>query len=154
MIVGDWAKGDFAAAHKVVGKNFGCQMAPGNRDAYIMTVDVFVFPVNNKPDQKAAQDKLAALMMDPAVQTEFNKFKGSLPARRDAEIAELDACAQLGQKVMAGGSANQLPNFALSFSPDTQGQIEDLLGNYWSNPSMKPADAAKQLASIIASAGG
>jgi glucose/mannose transport system substrate-binding protein len=154
MIVGDWATGDFAAAHKAVGKDFGCQMAPGNQDAYIMTVDVFVFPVNNKPDQKAAQDKLAMLMMDPTVQTEFNKFKGSLPARRDAKIAELDACAQLGQKVLAGGPANQLPNFALSFSPDTQGQIEDLLGNYWSNPSMTPADAAKQFASIIASAGG
>jgi glucose/mannose transport system substrate-binding protein len=153
MIVGDWAKGDFAAAHKVVGKDFGCQMAPGNQ-AYVMTVDVFVFPVNNKPDQKAAQDKLATLMMDPVVQTEFNKFKGSLPARRDANIGELDACAQLGQKVLAGGPANQLPNFALAFSPDTQGQIEDLLGNYWSDPSMKPADAAKQLSSIIASAGG
>ncbi len=54
---------------------------------------------------------------------------------------------------MAGGAANQLPNFALAFSPDTQGQIEDLLGNYWSKPSMTPADAAKQLSTIIASAG-
>lgn len=153
MVLGDWAKGDFAAANKVIGRDYGCQMAPGNQDAYVMTVDVFVFPVNSKPDQKAAQDKLATLMMDPAVQTEFNAFKGALPARLDANVAELDACAQLGQKVLAGGAANQLPNFALAFSPDTQGQIEDLLGNYWSNRSMSPADAAKQLASIIASAG-
>jgi len=153
MILGDWAKGDFAAANKVVGRDFGCQMAPGNQDAYVMTVDVFVFPVNDKPDQKAAQDKLATLMMDPAVQTEFNSFKGSIPSRLDANVAELDACGQLGQKVMAGGEANQLPNFALAFSPGTQGQIEDLLGNYWSKSSMTPADAAKQLASIIAGAG-
>jgi glucose/mannose transport system substrate-binding protein len=153
MVLGDWAKGDFAAANKILGKDYGCQMAPGNQDAYVMTVDVFVFPVNDKPDQKAAQDKLATLMMDPAVQTEFNAFKGSIPSRRDANIAELDACAQLGQKVMAGGEANQLPNFALAFSPDTQGQVEDLLGNFWSHPSMTSADAAKQLASIIANAG-
>ena len=153
MVVGDWAKGDFAAANKRLGTDYGCQMAPGNQDAYVMTVDVFVFPVNNKPDEKAAQQKLAQLMMDPAVQTEFNAFKGALPARLDANVAELDACAQLGQKVLAGGAANQLPNFALAFSPDTQGQIEDLLGNYWSNPAMAPADAAKQLASIIANAG-
>jgi glucose/mannose transport system substrate-binding protein len=91
-------------------------------------------------------------MMDPAVQTEFNAFKGSIPSRLDANIAELDACAQLGQKVMAGGAANQLPNFALAFSPDTQGQVEDLLGNYWSKPSMTAADAAKQLSTIIAGA--
>jgi glucose/mannose transport system substrate-binding protein len=153
MILGDWAKGDFAAADKVVGRDFGCQMAPGNQDAYVMTVDVFVFPVSNKPDQKAAQDKLATLMMDPAVQTEFNAFKGSIPSRLDANVTELDACGQLGQKVMAGGAANQLPNFALAFSPDAQGQIEDLLGNFWSKPSMTPADAAKQLSAIIAGAG-
>jgi len=153
MIVGDWAKGDFAAANKKLGTDYGCQMAPGNQDAYVMTVDVFVFPKNNKPDQKAAQDKLATLMMDPAVQTEFNAFKGSMPSRLDANVADLDACAQLGKKVMAGGAANQLPNFALAFSPDTQGQIEDLLGNYWSNKSMSPADAAKQLATIIGNAG-
>jgi glucose/mannose transport system substrate-binding protein len=153
MVLGDWAKGDFAAAKKTVGQDFGCQMAPGNQDAYVMTVDVFVFPVTDKPDQKIAQDKLATLMMDPAVQTEFNAFKGSIPSRLDANVAELDACGQLGQKVMAGGAANQLPNFALAFSPDAQGQIEDLLGNYWSKPSMTPAEAAKQLATIIAAAG-
>ncbi len=152
MILGDWAKGDFSAANKVVGKDYGCQMAPGNQDAYVMTVDVFVFPMNDKPDQKAAQDKLATLMMDPKVQTEFNAFKGSIPSRQDANVAELDACAQLGQKVMSGGEANQLPNFALAVSQDVQGQIEDLLGNYWSRPSMTPADAAKQLSTIIANA--
>jgi glucose/mannose transport system substrate-binding protein len=152
MVLGDWAKGDFLAANKVVGRDFGCQMAPGNQDAYVMTVDVFVFPVNDKPDQIEAQHKLADLMMDPKVQTEFNAFKGALPARLDANVAELDACAQLGQKVLAN-EANQLPNFALAFSPDTQGQIEDLLGNYWSKPSMSPADATKQLATIIAGAG-
>ena len=29
------------------------------------------------------------LMMDPVVQTEFNAFKGALPARLDANIADL-----------------------------------------------------------------
>jgi glucose/mannose transport system substrate-binding protein len=152
MIVGDWAKGDFAAAGQKLGADYGCQMAPGNQDAYVMTVDVFVFPKNSKPDQQAAQDKLAQLMMDPAVQTRFNAFKGALPARLDANIADLDACAQMGQKVMAGGDANQLPNFALAFSPDTQGQIEDLLVSYWANAAASPADAAKQISTIIANA--
>jgi glucose/mannose transport system substrate-binding protein len=152
MILGDWAKGDFLAAGKVIGKDYGCQMAPGNQDAYEMTVDVFVFPVNNKPDQKEAQKKLATLMMDPVVQTEFNAFKGSLPSRLDANVAELDACAQMGQKVLAN-AANQLPNFALAFGPDTQGQIDDLLGNYWSNPSITAAEVTKQFATIIGGAG-
>jgi glucose/mannose transport system substrate-binding protein len=153
MILGDWAKGDFAAANKKLGKDYGCSMAPGNQDAYVMTVDVFVFPKNTSADQQTAQNKLATLMMDPAVQTKFNAFKGALPARLDADIAELDDCAKMGQKVMEGGAANQLPNFALAFSPDTQGQIEDLLVNYWANASASPANATKQLGTIIANAG-
>jgi glucose/mannose transport system substrate-binding protein len=152
MIVGDWAKGDFAAANKKLGTDYGCQMAPGNSDAYVMTVDVFVFPKTDKPDQQTAQRKLAELMMDPTVQTKFNAFKGALPARLDADIADLDACAKLGQNVMTAGAVNQLPNFALAFSPDTQGQIEDLLVNYWANIAASPADAARQLGTIIANA--
>ena len=153
MIAGDWAKGDFSAAGMTPGKEYGCALAPGTEDGYIMTVDVFAFPKVDKPDQIAAQRKLAELMMDPAVQVEFNKYKGSLPARLDADVESLDVCAQLGQKVMAGGDANQLPNFALAFSQDTQGQVEDLLVHYWSTPAMSAADAAKQFSTIIANAG-
>ena len=153
MIAGDWAKGDFSAAGMTVGKEYGCLPAPGTQDAYVMTVDVFAFPKVTKPDQIAAQRKLAELMMDPAVQVEFNKFKGSLPARLDSDVGSLDACAQLGQKVMAGGEANQLPNFALAFGPDTQGQIEDLLIHYWSTPGMSAVDATKEFSTIIAKAG-
>ena len=152
MIAGDWAKGDFSAAGMTPGKEYGCALAPGTQDGYIMTVDVFAFPKVDKPDQIAAQRKLAELMMDPAVQVEFNKYKGSLPSRLDADVESLDTCAQLGQKVMAGGDANQLPNFALAFGPDTQGQIEDLLIHYWSTPGMSAAEATKQFSTIIANA--
>jgi glucose/mannose transport system substrate-binding protein len=153
MIAGDWAKGDFSAAGMTPGKEYGCLLAPGTQDGYIMTVDVFAFPKVTKPDQIAAQRKLAELMMDPAVQVEFNKYKGSLPSRLDADVESLDVCAQLGQKVMAGGEANQLPNFALAFSQDTQGQVEDLLVHYWSTPGMSAANATKEFSTIIAKAG-
>jgi hypothetical protein len=45
-----------------------------------------------------------------------------------------------------------LPNFALAFGPDTQGQIEDLRIHYWSTPSMPAADATKEFSIIIANA--
>jgi hypothetical protein len=54
---------------------------------------------------------------------------------------------------MAGGDANQLPNFALAFGPDTQGQIEDLLIHYWSTQGMSAADATKEFSTIVANAG-
>jgi len=152
MIVGDWAKGDFAAANLTLDKDYGCELAPGSADSYIMTIDAFAFPKSDKPEQIAAQHKLAELMMDPAVQTEFTRYKGSIPSRLDANIAELDRCAQKGQQVMALGPSHQLPHFYLVFTPDSYGQYTDLLAQYWANPAMSAAEATRKFAAIVASA--
>ncbi len=153
MIVGDWAKGDFSAANLTLDKDYGCELAPGTSDAYIMAIDAFAFPKTDKPEQIEAQHKLAELMMDPAVQTEFTRYKGSVPSRLDANIAELDRCARMGQQVMALGPSHQLPLINLVFTPDIYGQYVDLLAQYWANPSMSAAEATKKFASIIAAAG-
>ncbi|MGH7118008.1 MAG: ABC transporter substrate-binding protein, partial [Acetobacteraceae bacterium] len=76
MIVGDWASGDFSANGLKLGQDFGCQLAPGTEDTYILVADAFVFPKTNNKEQIAAQRKLANVIMDPAVQTEFNIYKG------------------------------------------------------------------------------
>lgn len=153
MIVGDWAKGDFAAANLTLDKDYGCELAPGSADAYIMTIDAFTFPRSDKPEQAQAQHKLAELMMDPTVQTEFTLHKGSVPSRLDANIAVLDRCAKLGQQVMAQGSSHQLLNFFLLFTPDSYGQYVDLLAQDRANPSMSPAEATRKFAAIIGAAG-
>ena len=90
QIIGDWGKGEFAAAGKLPGKDYGCALAPGN-DAYVMVVDVFMFPKNNDTTKTAEQEKLAQVMMEPAVQTKFNQFKGAIPPRLDADISSLDS---------------------------------------------------------------
>jgi glucose/mannose transport system substrate-binding protein len=153
MIVGDWAKGDFAAANLTLDKEYGCELAPGSADSYIMTIDAFAFPATSKPEQVQAQHKLAELMMDPAVQTEFTRNKGSVPSRLDANIAALDRCAKQAQQVMAAGPSHQLLNFYLMFTPDSYGQYVDLLGQYWSNPNMSAADATQKFAAIVSAAG-
>jgi len=153
MIVGDWAKGDFSAANLTLDKDYGCELAPSTSDAYIMAIDAFAFPKADKPEQIQAQHKLAELMMDPAVQTQFTLYKGSVPSRLDANIAELDRCARMGQQVMALGPSHQLPLVNLVFTPDLYGQYVDLLAQYWANPSMSATDATKKFANIIAIAG-
>jgi len=92
--------------------------------------------------------------MDPAVQTEFTRYKGSVPSLLNANIAVLDRCAKRGQQVMAKGPSHQLLNFLLAFTPDSYGQYVDLLGQYWANPKMTAADATKKFAAIVAAAAG
>ncbi len=150
MIVGDWAKGDLAAANLKLDEDWGCELAPGSQDGYVITTNSFAFPKTDKPDQIAAQHKLAEVFMDPAVQTDYTFYKGSIPSRLDANIKSLDRCARQGQKVMAEGPSHQLPHFLLSFTPDVLGQINDVLAQYWSHPDMTAADATKQFAAIIA----
>ncbi|WP_225769399.1 ABC transporter substrate-binding protein [Inquilinus sp. Marseille-Q2685] len=151
QIMGDWAKGEFASAGLTPGKEFGCVLAPGTQDAYILTVDVFVFPKQTDEAKIKAQRQLAEVMMDPAVQVRFNQFKGALPARLDADVGTLDPCAQAGQKVLADVN-NQIPNTALGFNNDVEGQINDLVTQFWTTPEMSAADAAKQFADIVANA--
>ncbi len=153
QIVGDWVKADFAAAHLALDRDYGCALAPNTQDSYVMTVDAFAFPKLDKPDQVKAQLTLAELAMEPAIQTRFALQKGSLPARLDADVSAFDHCSQLGHKVLAEGPTHQLPNFYLMFTPDSYGQITDLLGQYWSHPEMSAADATSQFARIVGNAG-
>jgi hypothetical protein len=55
MIVGDWAKGDLAAANLKIDQDWGYALAPGTQDAYIMQSNSFAFPKTDKADQIAAQ---------------------------------------------------------------------------------------------------
>ena len=132
--------------------DYGCAIAPGNQGAYIMNVDVFAFPKNSKPEVLAAQKKLAEVMMDPATQAQFNLFKGALPARLDANISALDVCAQAGKQIIDGGPANQMPNTALAFSSDVDGQITDLITSYFNSTTMTAEAATAAFAKIIANA--
>jgi len=152
QFLGDWGKGEFAAAGLKPMVDYGCAIAPGNQGAYIMNVDVFAFPKNSKPEVLATQKKLAEVMMDPAVQAQFNLFKGALPARLDANISALDVCAQAGKQIIDGGSANQMPNSALAFSSDVDGQISDLITSYFNSTTMTADAATAAFAKIIANA--
>jgi glucose/mannose transport system substrate-binding protein len=105
QFMGDWAKGEFLNAGKVPGKDFLCFRFPGTQGTVTFNSDQFVmFEVG--ADRKPAQEKLASAIMSPSFQVEFNKIKGSVPARTDADGSGLDACGQQGMKELAEASQN------------------------------------------------
>jgi glucose/mannose transport system substrate-binding protein len=91
-------------------------------------------------------------MMDPAVQTDFARNKGSVPSRLDANIAVLDRCANQGQQVMAMGPAHQLPHFCSVFTPDSYGSTS-ICSRRTGPTRISAADATKKFARTIAGAG-
>ncbi|MFC0406895.1 ABC transporter substrate-binding protein [Roseomonas elaeocarpi] len=152
QIVGDWAKGEFIAGGLQPGQGFGCTLAPGNAGYYITVIDVFAFPKATGAEQVAAREKLAATVMDPAVQVAFNQQKGGLPARRDATMPALDDCSRLGAEIIAQHPENLLPNVGMAYNADAEGQLGDLMIRYWTTPRMTAKDAAAELSDIVAGA--
>jgi len=149
QIMGDWAKGEFQAAGMTPGKEYGCELAPGTNGVLNIVSDTFVFPVGDKPEQVAARKLLVDVMIAPETQLAFNAVKGALPPRIDVNLANADICTQKAAGLLKDPSA-LAPNAELSFTSETVGAIKDLVTQFWSNPSMKPADAAKQYADIVA----
>ncbi|MRW93603.1 extracellular solute-binding protein [Duganella sp. FT80W] len=147
QIMGDWAKGEFAAAKQVAGKDFGCFPGFGPKAPYIVAGDAFVFPKTNDANAIKAQKLLANVVTAPAAQVAFAARKGAIPIRGDVDESQLDLCAKQGLAIMKDKS-RQLPNTEMLATPDTTGALQDVLTSYW-NKNQSPEDAQKAFARAL-----
>ena len=150
QIMGDWAQGEFAVAEKVAGEDYSCLPGLGVNQVISTGGDAFYFPKIDDPEVEAAQKELASLMLSKEVQVAFNLKKGSLPVRGDVDLSAANDCMKKGLAILADG--NILPDANQTLSPDTQGQLEDLMTEFWANDSISAEDAQKRYADIIANA--
>jgi glucose/mannose transport system substrate-binding protein len=134
--MGDWAKGDFAAANQTAGKEFGCTIVGQH---YLMGGDVFAFAKQKDANAAKAQATLAKVLLDPETQIKFAQKKGSIPIRNDIDVSSLDICAQSGMKLVADQS-RQTPDVNLVAAPDLVGALDDVISEYW-NSAAPNADA-------------
>jgi glucose/mannose transport system substrate-binding protein len=150
QIMGDWAQGEFQVAGQTAGVDYTCLPGLGVNEIISTGGDAFYFPVNDDPEITAAQLRLASLLISPEVQVAFNLAKGSLPVRGDIDMSSANDCMQKGLEILASGAI--LPDGNQTLSPDTSGQIEDLMVEFWNDPSYSPEDAQAAYAEIIANA--
>jgi len=149
QIMGDWAKGEFAAAHQSAGKDFGCFPGFGPHSPYLVAGDVFVFPKTADPAQRKSQQLLATVFTAPATQVAFSNSKGSIPIRTDVDVQALDPCAQIGVAIMKD-AARQLPSPEMLVSPDLEGALQDVVTKFW-NTNESVDDAARAIAAALKS---
>lgn len=152
QIMGDWAKGDLLAAGLSPDEDFLCDMAPGNRDAYLLVVDVFLLPDNTLDAEVEAQRQFVEIALDPGNQVEFSRRKGSLPVNRNVDVSSLDACAQRGWNTLKN-PANQFPAPPLLLAEAVSLTIDDFLNSLWGNDTITPEEAAATLVEAIRNAG-
>ena len=92
QIMGDWAKGEFAASGLEGGSDYLCVPTPGT-SGFILNSDSFAFFEVEGDDRIAGQRLLASLILGESFQETFNLFKGSIPARTDLPRDAFDVCA-------------------------------------------------------------
>jgi glucose/mannose transport system substrate-binding protein len=146
QFMGDWAKGEFVAAGKQLGKDYNCMLVPQS-PGMVYVADSFSFPKIADPASQKGQALLAEVAMDPAVQVEFSLKKGSVPMRTDVDKTKLDVCAQKGLELMSDGKI--VPDQALILSPQQAGALNDFVDEFWSNPSEDSSSGAEKFFGIF-----
>ncbi|SJZ68784.1 ABC transporter substrate-binding protein [Consotaella salsifontis] len=147
QLMGDWAVGEFRTAGKVADKDYGCSIGLKG-DTLIVGGDVFVFPKTGDEAQVKAQNLLAKTMLDPATQVKFNLAKGSMPIRNDVDTGEFNACAQKGMALLKDKDS-QVPVVDIIMSASLLGALDDVLTQYWHNPSASADDVVEGFVSAF-----
>lgn len=147
QIMGDWAKGEFIAAGQAPGRQFGCLPGLGADSPYLIQGDVFVFPKTDDAGALRAQKLLASVVENPGVQLAFNKLKGSVPVRLDADDSQFDACARKGMAILRDPK-RPVGVAEVYLTPDQNGALQDVLTAYW-NTSMPVERAQNSIASAL-----
>jgi len=150
QIMGDWAQGEFQVANQVAGEDYTCLPGLGVNKVISTGGDAFYFPKLDDPEKTKAQMELASLMLSKEVQVNFNLKKGSLPVRGDVDLSTANDCMRQGLEILASGNILVDSNQALS--PDTTGQLKDLMVEFWASSDISAAEAQKNYAKIISNA--
>ncbi|SAL45820.1 extracellular solute-binding protein [Caballeronia arvi] len=95
QFMADWAKGEFARAGKVPGKDYICAPRPGTAGSYMFNSDSLAFfSQNGSKTATPGQLVLAKAVMSPDFQEQFSLYKGSIPARIGIPMDKFDDCAK------------------------------------------------------------
>ncbi|MCY0385926.1 ABC transporter substrate-binding protein [Robbsia sp. Bb-Pol-6] len=149
QFMGDWAKGEFANANKVAGKDYLCIPAPGTATSFTFNVDSFVFFKQKDPAALKGQLALASTIMTPDFQRQFSLYKGSIPVRLGTDESKFDECARKSiadEKVAIKGGAF-VPSLAHGMAQldATAGAMTDVVTHFM-NSTQDSKSAAADLA--------
>ena len=149
QVMGDWARGEFAAAGLTGVKDFGCIIGLNEAKPVVSTDgDIFIFFKQDDPEVEAAQKRLANLLISPEVQVAFNNAKGSMPVRADVDMSTADPCMQKALTAV-DDPAKIVTAMNRFITEDTNQRINELISQYFADDTITAEDGAARYAEII-----
>jgi glucose/mannose transport system substrate-binding protein len=152
FVMGDWAKGELLQTGLTLGVDFDCSAMPGTEKYHLYSVDTLTMMAKEHQHQ-AAQERLARLVLNPAVQLEYNQIKGSVSVRKDAALARMDSCARASWTVFSQGSAVQAPSLVhrMATSEASKDAIIAEVHRYFVDDAVTVTDVQRRLGAILRS---
>ncbi|HET7713991.1 MAG TPA: ABC transporter substrate-binding protein [Bauldia sp.] len=148
-LAGDWALGEFNVAGKQANVDYVCANGPGTDGQFVWLADYWGFFKGLDEQGVKAQQKLAEITMDPAIQEEFNIRKGSIPARLDVKPDKFGFCGQKGiaDRAAAVAAGTMVPSLSQNSAQttDVRGVFEDAVNEFANTPDMTADEAIAKI---------
>ena len=150
MIMGDWAKGELMAWGASPVHDFGCTEVPGTDGMHLYSIDTLAMLVTNR-QHEAVQEKVAEVVVSPAAQLAYNRFKGSVPVRRDMDPSLMDSCARDSWNTFAAPHSARVPSLAHRMAADeaVKDAVAQALWRFVTDPKTDTAETQRRLTNII-----
>jgi glucose/mannose transport system substrate-binding protein len=154
QVMGDWAKGEFAAAGKEPDRDYLCIPAWSD-GGFILNSDSFVFFASSAEKKNVGQNLLAKSILSKEVQEKFNLAKGSIPARSDVSLEAFDSCAKRSRQDLDLASSLEglvgSVTHEIAQPPEVRQAFLDIVSAHF-NSDMTSDEAVLQLADALARA--
>ncbi|WP_051534523.1 extracellular solute-binding protein [Deefgea rivuli] len=152
QLMGDWVKGEFDMANKQANSDYLFWASPTQNGEYSFAADTLTFFKQTDPARQQAQTDFATLLMTPEVQIAYNKHKGSIPARTDIDLNQLDAYGKASAQDFAQASSKNtlVPSWAhnMAVQDDLKKAWIEVVFEYWNNSSLSASATASKLAAL------
>ncbi|WP_082616600.1 ABC transporter substrate-binding protein [Massilia sp. Root418] len=149
MVMGDWAKGELVSRGLTVEEGFGCAAVPGTANYHLYNIDTMGM-LATRESHRPAQEKLAALIMSPALQNDYNQIKGSIPVLRNPVLAKMDVCARASWKLFTSGPEALVPSLVHRMATEeiVRDAIVAEVHRYFLDDNVSVADTQRRLGTI------
>jgi glucose/mannose transport system substrate-binding protein len=147
QFIGDWVKPQFSAAHQASGFDFLCVPAPGTSNAFSFVIDSFALFKVSGPAKIHAQNDLAAALLSPQVQQEFNLRKGSIPVRLGINLDRFDTCAKASSTAFTAASHDDtlVPSLGMALPSPVEEAMWQVIGDFWDDDRLTPKTTMARL---------
>jgi glucose/mannose transport system substrate-binding protein len=153
VFMGGWTGPMFRAEHDKSGFDFSCVPAPGTAGTFSYVIDSFALFGSRNPETTRAQRDFAASILSPEVQVSFNRDRGSIPARLDADLGTFHPCQKQAAAAFRKAEENDtlVPSLALAVPADTEVALAEAVTAFWADDSMPTKTAMGRIAAALKS---